>query len=93
MRLAWTQPARDDLLRFIAHVGDENPEAAHRLGQTILGAVARLEAYPMAGRSGRVPETRELVVPRTAYVVVYLTTEADVTVLRVLHGAMRWPPG
>ena len=38
-----------------------------------------------------VPGTRELVVPRTAYIVPYRVREDVVEILRVLHGARRWP--
>jgi toxin ParE1/3/4 len=37
------------------------------------------------------PETRELVVSGTPYIVVYLISD-DVELIRVLHGAQQWPP-
>jgi toxin ParE1/3/4 len=45
----------------------------------------------MAG-SGRVRGTRQLIVVGTPYVVVYRIEPASVVILRVLHGAQRWPP-
>ena len=35
--------------------------------------------------------TRELVIPRLPYLVVYQTFEECLIVLNVLHGAQRWP--
>jgi toxin ParE1/3/4 len=44
------------------------------------------------GRPGRVQGTRERVITGTPYLVVYRVRH-EVEILRVLHGAMRWPPG
>jgi toxin ParE1/3/4 len=47
------------------------------------------------GRSGRVEGTRELVISRTRYLVVYRFEETtdQILIVRLLHGAQRWPPG
>jgi len=50
-----------------------------------------LADHPGIGRPGRVDGTRELVIPGLPYVIAYLHRGDTVTVLRVLHGAMRWP--
>jgi hypothetical protein len=43
------------------------------------------------GRPGRVPGTRELVVPRTPSIVPYRGQRATIQILRVFRGARRWP--
>jgi toxin ParE1/3/4 len=50
-----------------------------------------LAEHPGMGRPGRVEDTRELVVTGLPYVVSYIHERDTVTVLRVLHGAMKWP--
>ena len=45
------------------------------------------------GRPGRVPGTRELVVPGTRYLVPYRVTGDTLQILRVYHGARNWPEG
>lgn len=95
MTILWTQPASDDFLGIIAWIAAGNPAAATRVGQRILDAVQQLDDFPLRGRPGRSPGTRELVISRLPYVVVYSAEAADppaVVILRVLHGAMRWPP-
>ena len=37
------------------------------------------------------PDTRELVVPSTPYIVVYRVQEEYVEILRVIHGSRKWP--
>jgi toxin ParE1/3/4 len=51
-----------------------------------------LAEFPRVGRSGRIPGTRELVVLRTPYFLVYRIDEPLVEILRVVHGARQWPP-
>jgi plasmid stabilization system protein ParE len=57
----------------------------------IVSQVSRLTDYPELGRRGRVQGTRELVIARTPFVVPYRVNRNDIIVLRVLHGARRWP--
>ena len=99
MPVRWTHPAQADFLGVVEWLEARNPDAAARIGRRILDAVENLHGSPYIGRSGRSPETRELVVTRTPYLVVYgvepavvLSDPPRVVVLRVLHGAMLWPP-
>lgn len=45
------------------------------------------------GRPGRVPGTRELVLPHFPYVIPYRVREQRAEVLHVLHTSRKWPPG
>jgi len=69
----------------------ENPTAALRLIERIRAAVTRLATSPALGRPGRAAGTRELVIPRTPYIVPYRVTGAVVQIITILHGAQRWP--
>jgi plasmid stabilization system protein ParE len=57
----------------------------------IFEAIDLLERYPMAGRKGRIPGTREMVVPRTPFIIGYTIAENDIQILAVLHTSQRWP--
>jgi toxin ParE1/3/4 len=46
---------------------------------------------PRSGRSGRILGTREAVVPRTPYIVVYQISSEAVEVIEIWHGAREWP--
>ena len=65
--------------------------AAGDVARSIRQEVAILIDYPAAGRPGRVPNTRELVVAGTAYILPYRVAGRVVEILRVLHGARKWP--
>jgi toxin ParE1/3/4 len=91
LKIVWLPRAvsdRDALLDFIAI---DSISAAIDQGDRIMDAVAKLADYPEMGRVGRVSGTRELVVSRTSFVVVYRVANERVEVLRVLHGAQMWP--
>jgi toxin ParE1/3/4 len=53
--------------------------------------VAALAEHPRMGRPGRVAGARELVINRTPFVVAYCVTGDVVGILRVMHGARKWP--
>jgi toxin ParE1/3/4 len=99
-RLRWTEPASADFLGIVEWLKARNPAAAARVGRRILDDAEQLANFPYLGKPGRSPDTRELVVTSFPYLIVY-AVEHDaaaseqpqaVVILRVLHGAMRWPP-
>jgi toxin ParE1/3/4 len=51
-----------------------------------------LEKFPLIGRQGRVTGTRELVLRKTPFIVVYRVRADIVEILLVLHAAQNWPP-
>jgi toxin ParE1/3/4 len=96
MRLRWTDPAQTDLLEILEYIVRDHPAAAERVGRRLVSAIGALAEQPRGGRPGRVMGTRELVIPRLPYVAIYRIVEAahsaaEVQVLRVVHGARRWP--
>ena len=93
MRVKWIRRALLDLEEVEAYIAQDNPAAA---AETVLGiarAVTLLQEQPGLGRAGRVPGTRELVVPDTPFIVPYCVKDNIVQVLRVYHASRRWPDG
>ena len=93
MNVEWLPDAEKNLATQLDWIADRDPWAAIDMGDAILTAVDRLVDYPAIARPGRVAGTRELVVVGTPYIVVYRIETASVVILRVLHGAQRWPVG
>ena len=92
MPVRWLRNALANLDQIGAYVAQDNPAAAGDLVMRIEQAVALLARHPEMGRPGRVKGTRELVVPGTAYFLPYRIKAGNVEILRVMHGARRWPP-
>jgi addiction module RelE/StbE family toxin len=97
MRVRWTEPAQTDLFEILDYIARDNAAAAERVERQLVNSVASLAQQPRRGRPGRVEGTRELVIPRLPYVVIYRIVErplgaaGGIAVIRVLHGARRWP--
>ncbi len=92
MKVKWSPLALAHLDGIVRYIAQDNVAAALKLQKTISRQVAHLASHPNRGRPGRVEGTRELVIPRTPYLVIYRVRKAEVTFARVLHGAQRWPP-
>ena len=91
MTILWTSGARSDLIAIFDYIANDNPAAAAALVDRVDEAVMRLEDHPGLGRPGRRAGTRELVIAGSSYIAVYRIRRDTVQVLRVLHGAQKWP--
>lgn len=94
MNIRWSDEAVDDLRCLDAYVAKDNPAAARKVALMVVEAVETLlPGNPHIGRPGRVSGTRELVVADTLYIVPYRIKGDSIQILRVYHGARRWPNG
>jgi toxin ParE1/3/4 len=91
MQLRWLRKALRNLDEEATYIAVDDDRAARLVVQRILGAVALLAEQPGLGRPGRLPGTRELVVPKTRYIVPYRVRGQTVEVLRVFHTSRRLP--
>ena len=91
MRIKWLRTALANLNAEAEYIAQDDPAAASRVVNLIVEAVKRLREFPASGRPGRVPGTRELVIPGTPYIVPYRVRGDSVEILRVFHAARRWP--
>lgn len=91
MQVIWTDEAVSDVESLRSYIEKDRPHTARRIATRIVNLVEALAEKPGVGRPGRVPGTRELVVSGTPYIVPYRVRAGSIEVLRVLHGAMRWP--
>lgn len=94
MKLLWLARARTNRTEAIAHIAQENPRAALKQLDEIKRQTDMLADYPEMGRVGRKRGTRELVVNRTPFIIVYRVRPRmqRIEILRLLHGAQQWPP-
>jgi toxin ParE1/3/4 len=89
--VVWSPRAIGHLADLRAYIDRDNPDAAGRVGVTLLAVVDRLAELPNLGRPGRVSATRELVVPSTPSVIPYRLRGDRLEVVAVFHGRQRWP--
>ena len=91
MQLRWTEAAAADLDRIADYLCAHAPDRAHRLVRSIYEAPETLLSFPHRGRPGKKAGTRELVLSPLPWIVVYAVRDDVVNVVRILHGAQRWP--
>ena len=91
MRIRWLKKAAMDLEDLYEYIASDNPNAAGKEVEKVVEYVELLKDNPAMGRAGRVPHTRELVIPGTPYITAYRIKNNDLQILRVIHGARKWP--
>jgi len=92
MKILWEPEAIDDLTSLRAYIAENDPAAARRIALHIAHNIEQLlPNNPRMGRPGRVPGTRELVVPKTPFIVPYRLQRNVIQILRAYHGSQRWP--
>ena len=91
MRVRWLRKALRNLDEEATYIATDDPGAARLVVARVLDAVAMLAAQPGLGRPGRVPGTREVLVPKTRYIVPYRVQDETVEILRVFHTSRRLP--
>jgi toxin ParE1/3/4 len=92
MRVTWTGLAVSDLRALHTYTARDNERAANEMVVRIVSrAEKQLSTLPESGRPGRIPNTRELVLAGTPFILPYRIIGDTVHILRVLHSARRWP--
>jgi len=88
----WTEQATHQLDQAHDYIAlSTSKEVAARITAQIVTSVQQLAAFPMSGRAGRVPGTRELVISNSPFIAAYAIDKADIVVLAIYHGAQHWP--
>ena len=91
MRVRFTRLALqdiDDAYDFIAH---DSPQNADLVIERIERSVDTILAQPAIGRPGRITGTREFIVARTPYILVYRERRSELQILTVLHTSRKYP--
>ncbi len=91
MRLRWTPAAADDLESIRDYLALHLPSFTQSTILEIYQAILTLRSTPFRGRAGREEGTRELVLPRLPYIVVYHVKDNDIEILHIYHGAQHRP--
>ena len=88
--LVWTPRAREQRREAIEYIAQDNPAAALDQLDEIEKQTDTLLQHPEIGRTGRKHGTRELVISRTHFVVVYRNKAKRIEVLRLLNISQEW---
>src|SRR5438128_2130380 len=93
-KIIWDDEAIGELAQIVAHIAEDNPAAARKMGERILEKAKLLEQFPLLGKVfkklGR-DDVREILV--FPYRVIYHVRDVSrsVKILVVQHGAREEP--
>lgn len=91
LKIKLAKLATQDLKAVKDYISQDKPSAANEVIKRVFEAIENLASFPNIGRPGRVPHTRELVISGTPLIVVYQVWQDTVFVVRIIHGARKWP--
>ena len=93
IHVAWTETAWADIDDMLAWQKAQGTDFAtlETYVQHIINGAKYLASFPKIGRVGVVDGTREWVVKRTPYYLVYAEHEDGIAILRVIHGKRKYP--
>jgi toxin ParE1/3/4 len=90
--IEWTEHATQQLDQARDYITLSNSaRVADQMILHIAASVQQLAAFPMSGRPGRVPGTRELVISNSPFVVAYTIAKERIVILSIYRGAQQWP--
>ena len=85
MKVEVSDAARRDLAAAFVYLAERNPRAARATRSAIRNAILGLRQFPNRGRPAESPGTRELIVGKTPYVVVYSVSASVIFIARIRH--------
>lgn len=92
MKIRWTQPFTQNLEAARLYIMAEDPNAALKVLQHILGTLDTLSRFPEAGKASKQKiGTRQIVVPNTPFVIAYRIHNEAIELLALWHHAQKWP--
>ena len=93
MHVRFQDTAEADLDAIKQYIEPESPKGLLRVLTAIFTVAEQLESFPFMGREGDVAGTREITIPRTPFRLIYTLDDPHfIDIIRVLHGARRYPP-
>ncbi len=91
MTVILSRAARDDLASIYSYYAERDYEHAERLIRAILLACDGLTQFPLMGKQGALAGTRERLMTRYPYRIVYRIEGDTISVSRIIGRRPNWP--
>jgi len=92
LKVVVTGPAEADIEVMLDFIRRDSIAAGAAASRALSDAILSPADLPLRGRVGRMRDTRELLVRRTSFILVYRVVGDMVAVMRVRHASQAWPP-
>jgi addiction module RelE/StbE family toxin len=90
-QLEWSPRSRRNIEFIRDFITPENPSAAQAVLDEIRNTANSLKEFPSIGHIGKRKGTRELVLRKYPYTIVYRVTSKKVGIVAVVHQARQYP--
>jgi len=90
-QIEWSLSAQADLSDIYALIVKDNPQAAEQVVNFVIASVATLMSFPLIGRMGGKSKTRELVLNRYPYTIVYRVSANTIRIVTIVHQSKCYP--
>lgn len=91
MKIKWSRRALADQQQIVDFYSEIDVVLALDMIDRIDATVENLLDFPQMGRPGRVPDSREWPIKKTPFIAICTAGPREIRLLRLLHGAMKWP--
>lgn len=90
-RLEWSRHAEHGLAAIHDYIAADNPKAAESVARHLLESAGKLINFPMIGHEGKRAGTRELVITKYPYTIIYRLTSEKIRIVAVVHQSRQYP--
>lgn len=90
MAVLWSKKAKNDLFKVEMYSQQFGKDVVLELMAFLFKSIESLELWPNLGKAGRLPGTRELVLSKYPFLVVYRYQEETIEILRVFHVSQKF---
>ena len=93
MLITWSRHAREDILGILAYFTSlDEAKTGRSIVSALIQTTERLSTFPLAGRQGRIENTREIIPHKIPYILVYrIIAPSAVEIARIMHTSRLFP--
>lgn len=92
METIWTKKSQIALRSIYEYISKNNEDLAKEIIACIINVVKNtIPDYKHIGRAGKIFGTREFVLSKYPYIIVYKVKDNCLYIVRVLHASMKYP--
>lgn len=86
----YTKNAQDDVIEIEKYISQDNADAAKRVLKHIRNYIENLKSLPSIGKYGKAVNTREIILNKYPYKIIYRVKGGIIQVIRILHTSRKW---
>ncbi len=91
MKIVLTPTANHDIKHIYNYVIENGDiSTAEKVLNSVENMIDHLEKFSELGKAGRVKNTRELIVPKLLFIIVYKIYKTHIAIISIIHTSKKW---